>query len=139
MNQRTSISATLIPEQDRLNFTAKLFGVHYPFKLEPLIFQTADSLSTEYDGGFWEFYSLSNGGFYMAPVADKPYLIESPNGHVCYLSPDAFGITCCLFAYSMLSFEGTPGFSVKCAEHFHLLREYMLDHAEAGGILGAVD
>lgn len=44
----------------------------------------------------------------------------------------------CLYAYSHLSFSD-DGFAQICAQHYHLLREYMLKHAEAGAILGAID
>ena len=61
-----SISSVLLPEENRINHTADLFGIQFPLKLEPTIFDTA-SMATEYNGGYWEFYALSNGGFYMAP------------------------------------------------------------------------
>ena len=54
------------------------------------------------------------------------------------MSADAFGIAVCLFAYSNLSF-GSGQFAETCAKQYHLLREYMMDHAEAGAILAATD
>jgi hypothetical protein len=54
------------------------------------------------------------------------------------MSADAFGITVCLFAYSNLSF-GSGQFAETCGDQYHLLREYMMDHAEAGAILAATD
>jgi hypothetical protein len=55
------------------------------------------------------------------------------------LSADALGITACLYAYSHLSFNRRDGLAELCAEQFHLLREYALDHPEAGGIMAAID
>ena len=26
-----------------------------------------EKMAEEYDGGYWDFFTLSNGGFYMAP------------------------------------------------------------------------
>jgi len=48
------------------------------------------------------------------------------------------GITSCLYAYSHLSFSGGE-FARDCARHYHLLREYMFEHPEVRGILGATD
>ena len=47
------------------------------------------------------------------------------------------GITVCLFTYSSLSFEyfGDEVF----ADHFHRLRDFALEHAEASAIFGAID
>lgn len=49
------------------------------------------------------------------------------------------GITACLYAYSQLSFTAGPDFAELCADQFHLLREYALDHPEAEAILGVID
>jgi len=53
------------------------------------------------------------------------------------MSGDAFGIALCLFALSHMSFaENAPEL---LAERFHRLREFALDHAEAGAIFGFLD
>jgi hypothetical protein len=43
-----------------------------------------------------------------------------------------------MYAYSHLSF-GEGDFAEACAEQYHLLREYAMDHAESGAILAACD
>lgn len=128
----------LVAENQRTQVTAKLFGVYFPLQLEPFIFSMASRLSEDYGGGYWQFYTLDNGGFYMAPDSDGRFQVVSPNGWEGFMSGDAFGITVSLFAYSNLSF-GSGQFSETCAERFHLLREYMVDHTEAGAILAATD
>jgi hypothetical protein len=55
------------------------------------------------------------------------------------ISADALGVTACLYAYSHLSFSNNSTFAETCAQHYHWLREYMLEHAEARGVLGAID
>ena len=92
-------------ETERIEYTAKLFGAHFPLRLEPFIFDMAGSLSRDYTGGYWNMYELSNGGFYMAPDEDRPFRVECMNGYEGTLSADAFGITVCLYAYSNLSFS----------------------------------
>jgi len=134
----TSISSVLVAEERRVQHAADLFGIHFPLKLEPTIFDTA-SMASEYNGGYWDFHALSNGGFYLAPSIESRFHLSCPNGNDVELSADALGIVCCLYAYSLLSFERIPGFSETCAEHFHQLREFMLEHEEAGAMLRAID
>lgn len=38
--------------------------------LEPRIFAWMDRFCDEYSGGLWSFYTLSNGGAFMAPDAE---------------------------------------------------------------------
>ena len=136
MNQ---IKRVLIKESDRVMHTANLFGFHFPIHLEPLIYATADRLSPDYTGGYWDFYTLSNGGFYMAPAGNAVFRVICENGFEGELSADAFGITACLYAYSHLSFSGMLGFADTCAQQYHWLRKYALDHPEAEGIMAAID
>lgn len=122
----------------RVRHTASLFGIDFPMKLEPTVFHLAGQLSKTYRGGYWHFYALSNGGFYMAPSGDGQFDIASENGFEGQLSGDALGITACLYAYSLQSFRGDR-FGEVCAEQYHLLRAFALDHAEVGVIMGTID
>ena len=132
------IQRHLVPEEQRTSITADLFGVYFPLQLEPFVFSMASRLSDDYSGGYWTFYTLDNGGFYMAIESEGQFQVISPNGWEGFLSPDAFGIAVCLFAYSNLSF-GSGQFAATCGEQYHLLREYMLGHEEATAILSATD
>lgn len=138
MTEFEHITRQLVAEEQRTGVTADLFGVYFPLQLEPFIFSMASRLSENYGGGYWEFYTLGNGGFYMAPDSDGQFQLVSPNGWEGFMSADAFGLTVGLFAYSNLSF-GSGQFAETCAEQYHLLRDYMMDHAEAGAILAATD
>lgn len=132
------ITRQRISTSQRISHSARLFGLSFPVRLEPAIFSIAANLASDYDGGFWEFWKLSNGGFYMAPVSDAPFSVSADNGYEGYMGADALGITACLYAYSHLSF-GDGNFAGTCAEQYHWLREFALDHAEAGSILRAID
>ncbi len=138
ISNTNTITRQLVPEEQRTQVTADLFGVYFPLQLEPFVFSMASRLSDDYGGGYWLFYTLGNGGFYMAPDSDGKFQVVSPNGWEGFMSGDAFGITVSLFAYSNLSF-GSGQFAETCAEQYHLLRDYMMDHAEAGAILAATD
>jgi len=69
----------------------------------------------------------------MAPVLDGLYQVSCMNGYEGSLSADGLGITLCLYAYSHMSFSDIRDFAETCAEQFHLLRDYMLEHPEVQG------
>ena len=133
------ITGELVPHERRADFVDALFGIHFPTQLEPYVFAVASQLSVDYGGAYWHFYALSNGGFYMAPDDDAPFTVRSENGYEGALSADAFGVTACLYAYSRLSFTAGDRIAEVCARHHHLLREFMMEHAEVEAILGATD
>lgn len=129
---------TIVPESERLNIVDGLFGMAYMLKLEPAVFRTAERLASEYTGGYWDFHDLSTGGFYMAPHFDTEFTLTCENGFEGKMSPDAFGITVCLYVFSELSF-GEDRLAKACADQYHLLREYAAEHPEAGLIYRAID
>jgi hypothetical protein len=108
-------------------------------RVEPAVYTFAERLSKDYHGGYWDFHQLSNSGFYMAPAGDLRFHVLCENQFEGDLSADAFGFTACLYAYSNLSFASPDAFAVICFDHYHWLREYMMDNAEVREILGATD
>ena len=128
-----------VSDKQRIQHTADLFGIHYPLNIEPAVYSIASNIATEYNGAYWEFYALSNGGFYMAPCSVQSYQVICENGFEGMLSADALGITACLYAYSHLSFSSNETFAELCANHYLWLRAYMLEHKEAKAILSAID
>lgn len=138
--QVTPVIAVMVLDEDqRVRHPAALFGVNFPMCLEPVIYTMAERLSPDYAGGLWSMYALSNGAFYMAPETEGSMRVVGPNGFEGTMSADALGITACLYAYSHLSFGGPEAFSETCARQYHLLREFMFEHAEVGAILEAID
>jgi hypothetical protein len=116
----------------------RFFGIHFPLKLEQVIYGITERMVEDYTGGYWVFHTLSNGCFYMAPSTDHRFHINCDNMFECDLSGDALEITTCLNAYSHLSFNNGR-FTRVCACHYHRLREYRLEHPEVREILGAID
>lgn len=139
MTNTTSIIRQLVAEDQRVNHTAKLFGHNFPLCLEPFVYGITGMIAEDYRGGYWHFYQLSNGGFYMAPSTDNQFKVSCENGFEGDLSGDALGVVVCLYAFSNLSFGGPGGFAEICAEQYHLLREFMFEHPEVGAILRAID
>ena len=133
-----TITRQQVVDDQRINITADLFGAYFPLRLEPFVYAMTSKLSDDYSGGYWQLYALSNGGFYMAPDSGGRFQVISENGHECFMSADALGITACLYAYSHLSF-GEDDFSETCAGQYHRLREFMMKHPEARAIFAAID
>jgi hypothetical protein len=132
------ITRRTLAESERADFVHGLFGPNFPLRLEPTIFTMANMLAEDYNGGFWSMHSLGNGGFYMAPDVDHGFEVSCENDFEGTLSADALGITACLYSYSHLSFRGGD-LAETCAAQYHQLREYAMDHPEAGAILAACD
>jgi hypothetical protein len=141
MNMQASLALVtrqLVAENQRMVVAEKLFGMAFPLQLEPVVYGITDRMAEEYTGGYWHFWTLSNGGFYMAPMEDRTFHVKCQNMYEGDLSGDALGITACLYAYSNLSFS-LSDLAEDYARHYHLLREYMLGHPEVREILGAID
>ena len=132
------VTRELVPEDKRLSITEKLFGLHFPMQLEPVIYGITERMAKDYHGGYWDFYTLSNDGFYMAPSDERVFHITCDNQFEGELSADALGITASLYAYSHLSFSNGR-FARVSACHYHRLREHMFEHSEVKQILSATD
>ena len=139
MTDKTDVTRHLLNEQERLDYTAELFGSHFPLRLEPVVFTVATKMAPEYQGGYWRFWRLSNGGFLMVPTDDRAFTAHSMNGWQGELSADALGLVACLTAYSHLSFTGVGDFPRECARQYHLLREIVYNHDEVAAILSSID
>ena len=139
MNTQTTVTRVLVPEDRRLAVTADLFGTWFPMRIEPVVYMFAERLSKDYQSGYWEIWTLSNGGYYMAPSTDRTFHVTCDSMFEGDLSADALGITACLYTYSNLSFSGPDAFADVCFDHYHWIREYMMDHTEVRAILGATD
>ena len=135
-NDSIKIEAHRVPEHSRIGTLPKYFGLKL-VDMEHLVYHFMRKFVSDYNGAFWEFYELSNGGFYMAPSTELVKFSVHSNGFEGTMSADAAGITVCLFTYSYLSFQ-QPENDV-FSRHFHQLRDFALNHAEASLIFAAID
>jgi hypothetical protein len=110
------ITCTLIAESRRMSHTGKMFGTAFPFRLEPTVYAWAERLSPDYTGGYWHFYSLANGGFYLAPASDQDFRLSSPNGITGTLTPG------CLRDHLLSLRPWPPGLWAKLWLHRNLCR-----------------
>lgn len=131
------MNVSKIDNGSRMDACFQVFGSSI-LLVEANVYSFAGRLSEDYKGGFWDMYLLENGGFFMAPKADKPFRVVSPNGFEGELSPIAFGVTACLFTYSHVSFGQGRAAGI-CSDQYHLLREYLFELPEVDNILQAID
>lgn len=137
MNEETVITATQVGEDARLDFLPRycgpLFGV-----VQSAVFNALTELSVgACQGGYWEFYELSNGGFFMAPIRkDNIRIVCTGNGYDGGMTPEAAGITATMFAIGRVLFQFPQD---ELCEHYYRLRDYAMDHDEAWSILAAID
>ena len=137
-----SIVCTPLPDEQRVTFWPQHFGcIPQWITLEPQIFAWMVRFCADYTGGIWQFYTLSNGGAFMAPETDsdndkKWILFNSMNGNGAEMSANAAGIAVCLMAYSHYACR------TECdamTEHYYRLRDYALMHAECNAIMHIID
>jgi hypothetical protein len=133
---RTSVVAQRIDDSQRMMALPRHFGERLLI-FEGAVYDFMRRFAADYDGGYWQFYELSNGGFYMAPDGGPFRILLDTNGYEGVMSADAAGITVCLFACSHLSFR-YPEDNV-FSDHFHFLREFAAKHVEASAIFAAID
>lgn len=127
----SSVTATLCPLAQRLTALPRHFGTK-GCRFESLVYSWMRTLCPEYNGGFWEFYELSNGGFYMAPAAaqQESYLLQcNGNGFSQHVSSNSAGIVACIFALSHM------GLYDNCQK----LLDFAEDLPEAEEIFAAID
>ncbi|RIJ31047.1 antirestriction protein [Henriciella algicola] len=130
------ITARLIPLSEREGFLPKHAGGTF-IRYEMLTYALMDNACESYGGGLWRFYELSNGGFFMAPDIEETLdLVWPDNFFEGSMSAEAAGIGISLMAQSQMAFIAD---SQRFSESFHKLRDYALDHTEAGVIFRFID
>ncbi|WET40155.1 antirestriction protein [Citrobacter enshiensis] len=134
------IAATAVTYEQRIGFWPQHFGtIPQWIALEPRIFAWMNRFCDEYRGGIWQFYTLSNGGAFMAPDSDSNEtwsLFNNMNGNSAEMSAEAAGIAVCLIGYSHHACR------TECdamTEHYYRLRYYALQHTESIAILRIID
>ncbi|HEM8667201.1 TPA: antirestriction protein [Klebsiella aerogenes] len=137
-----SIVCTPVPDEQRIAFWPQHFGsIPQWIILEPTVFAWMDRFCADYIGGIWNFYTLSNGGAFMAPEADddndeKWALFNRMNGNGAEMSAEAAGIAVCLMTYSHHAMRSGCD---AMTEHYYRLRDHALRHPECSAIMHIID
>lgn len=128
------ITAVLVPEALRLGVLPRFFGRSMTLA-ECRVYDWMAALCSTYRGGYWHYYELSNGGFYMAPeCSERMRLAVQGNGFDGAMSADAAGVVACLFAFCQLA-----GKEDRFIDLYHQLRDFVGDHPESRSIFRAID
>ena len=131
-----NITRTLCPEHERLEFLPRFVGKQF-LRYEMMVYSYLDRASEDYGGGFWNYYTLKNGGWYMAPDTEQRFRMAWPdNYYEGEMSADAAGIGVNLFVQNRFAWEVD---AEKFTEAFHRLRDYAAEHAEASEIFRFID
>lgn len=149
-----TITAALIAPEARADFLPKHFGtgvfVHrdparvretpYTFlRGEKRIYDYMRAFCAEYTGGSWDFFELSNGGFFLAPEGDERVRLICGDGFNGDVSLNAAGVIVTLYVLEELANHGNSD-QDKLIDALHLLRTYALDsHPERSQIYRAID
>ncbi|ELR2312876.1 antirestriction protein, partial [Salmonella enterica] len=80
-----------VEESDRLSFLPYMFGNDFMLA-ELQLYALAKKWMPEYNGGFWHFIRLPEGGGYMMPDCDRVHMINGENWFDRTVSADAAGI-----------------------------------------------
>jgi hypothetical protein len=73
------VEAYFVLEDARIGTLPKHFGARM-MTVEHMVYNFMREFVAEYKGAFWDFYELSNGGFYMAPGSDPVQFSVHTNG-----------------------------------------------------------
>ncbi len=138
-----SIQATKVEGQGRLDFFLKHFGKQYFCTAESLLYGHMTKLCEAYNGGLWEFFTLSNGGIYMSPKGydEGMEIAVEGNGFDDKFTQDAAGITATLFMMGQLLWMNQEDEAMveSVTNLYYKLRDFAKEHAEAELILSAID
>lgn len=144
MNNRIEtelIVATLVDEENRMDFLPTVFGPRFMLRGETLVYSWMGKLCSGYAGAYWNFFKLSNGGFYLAPAKENKLAVSiSSNSFEGEFSADAAGILATLFALDQLAKEQQGShLGDLLADRYRHLRNFAKTHPEAIEIFRAID
>lgn len=131
-----NIIARKCPDSQRKGFLFKHCGNDF-IRFEQTIFATMERFNPTYDGGYWNFLNLSNGGFYMSLESDESFPItQASNYFDDVLSADALSIGIGLYVLNMLAWKTE---SKKYIDAYYSLRDFACEHKESAKILAFID
>lgn len=134
--QQFLIQSQLISDNQRYAFLPKHLNKGY-LSFEPMVYRTMGTICNTYHGGYWDFYELSNHGFYIAPQADEPFhIFIHGNGYEGSVSCDAAGIIATTYALNNLAWRAE---SDEIIDKYYALLDFARQHHEFKQIFAAID
>ncbi len=130
------IRSELVVEEQRPHFLPHYFGTRY-LHGEGYVYDLAHRLCSTSNGGHWQFFRLSNGGFYLVPEIAAPVSVRwNLNSYEGTMGVEAFGIVVTLLALCLMAETFGGELHMK---HYALLRAFAKQHPEGREISRAID
>lgn len=134
--QQFLIQSQLISDNQRLAFLPKHLNKEY-LSFESTVYRTMGTICNTYHGGYWDFYELSNNGFYIAPHSNESFnIFVHGNGYEGSLSSDAAGIIATTYALNNLAWRTE---SDEIIDKYYALLDFAGQHHEFKQIFAAID
>lgn len=132
------ITKKQVPENKRLDeFLPAFVGKHFMFYEKMVFDKLYEASNGQYQSGYWEYYNLSNGGFYMELVQeDDINMLCFDNYYRGTMSAQAASIAINLVVQNAFAWQVDAD---KHSEHFYQLRDFASQHEEAAQIFAFID
>lgn len=140
VQENLSITATLVAESERYKFLPTYYRSMF-MAAEQLTFGYAERFISGYSGAYWNFFTLSNGSFFMSPSeAGQLRVVIGENYTDELMSAEAAGIVVTLYVLSyLMSIRIRPTEKNSYIELYRKLLDYVYEHKECAGIMRAID
>lgn len=130
------ITKTLVQEKDRLEFLPKHIGNRF-YKFEMLVYAFMDKFCQDYSGGYWEFWTLENGGILMTLDSNEVFQVcNDMNYFEDTMSAESVSIAVNMFALNALMDENCDK---RIIDYYYALGDYASEHSEASKIIRLID
>lgn len=130
------ITATLVPDNRRLDFLPRHFGERAMLRVENAVYDWMGNLCPSYHGGFWNYMELSNGGAFMFPDGvDQFEMKVEGNGFDDKVGAEVAGIIATAFALNGMLWRGYDSLT----EKYEQLLEFISEHPKSATIRRALD
>ncbi len=139
------LTCTRVPSTHREYFLPRLFGEQYMLTGESLVYRTSSYLFQNYNGGYWNFFNVSNGAQFMAPESSEPLILDAGENYHPFcgetVSDEVAGLLATSMALSNLSFVifERKQSTYHVADKFYLLQQFIGQHDSAKLIYSVLD
>lgn len=135
------VTKKLLTGPSKLSALPKYFGPCF-MQFEARVFNLMRHYCPDYSGGDWNYYNLSNGGFFMSVKKDARLQIIQPDNHFEeMMSPEAASVGINLYAINQLQWSEdlSEGLKVKLQGLYEKLEVYAGQRDESGIIFRFLD
>ncbi len=133
-----SVTKTLVATPERLGTLPRYLGKHY-LEFEMSVYGFMDRFCESYNGGYWDYYKLSNGGFFMCLSGEHRFNVVNDGNHFSSeMSAEAVSVGVNIFALNALLWGDHV--DAKIFDLYDDLRDYAAEiPGEASKIIGFID